>query len=153
MCVFNANCIVGFDLLDKKFNRVKPNDGNKLSKYPKYIFDGVPCPNDLAVDEFDERIIYAGGGQNYAGLSVPIFGTIYKCDTAQFGSEQVISKNGPPATLRGSGVHLVTKNRSNLASIAGINMLGGKLFVSELFDIQGVESKVFEFTQYALSNS
>ena len=110
MCILDANMIVGVDLMPG-------------STAEHIIFEDVPCPNDICVDDSNDDILYVCGGKGVQtqaskisrrkvkdGLLVvlPFLGFVYKLDV------KTVS-----VTVMLSG--------SKLKSLAGISFLKGKV--------------------------
>jgi hypothetical protein len=113
LCAFNRNSIIALDL-------------TKLPEEPGPVtcgmeVKGVASPNDVCIDPKDESILYVAGGSFhkyfwYYEFSNSTFGRVYK----------VVLKDGVGKT---------SVQAQDCKTLAGIEVVGSKLWIAQLFNI------------------
>jgi hypothetical protein len=111
LCAYNRNSILSYDL------NMLPDTVKTMTTTTE--IHGISAPNDVGLDPNDETVLYVAGGTfrrkiTYS-FSSPVYGRVYKVELSK---QNKIS------------VHL-----DGLNALAGVEMLNGNLWVSELFDI------------------
>ena len=118
LCIFNRNAIIGVNILTKRVD---------------YEFNNVPCPNDLCISTVDPGLLYIAGGasvRNPVNLKnssddtlavMPPVGRVYTID------------------VRRANTPVKIFHSKNLHSLAGIEELNGKVFISQLYEVRSID--------------
>lgn len=120
LCAFNRNSVLALDL-------------NKLPATPAAMksdleYEGVPSPNDISLDPQDETSLYVVGGTfkkvfGFKTFTNSILGQVFRIDLRH------------PAPQQKSRKSAVTSIAEGMKTLAGIQVRGSEIWVSQLYDM------------------